>query len=178
MKPRGKIQQSHENAVIDQFLSWYNLKHRTGFKVFSKPEPPDALAKFKQKVIWIEHADIYRSREEAREERSFITPGETSYERQERPIFEPDNRVSEAFIFTMENKLSKDSYKKCCEKYGPGILLLTERDPLFNQSTWDSMSSALESCSFESDKGYFKKAYLGYRGRNGLGFINIEWHRS
>jgi hypothetical protein len=178
MKPRKKIQQGHEDAVIDQFLSWYNSKHRTEFKVFEKPQPPDALARDKDKVIWIEHADIYRSWGEAREERSAVTPGETPYERQEHPIFEPDKRVSAAFISTMDKKLSKDSYEKWYEKYGPGILVLTERDPLFDQSTWDSMSSELDSCSFENDKGYFKEAFLGYRSRGGLAFIEIEYQNS
>ena len=72
-------------------------------------------------------------------------------------------------------KYSKDSYEKWYEKYGPGILVLTERDPLFDQSTWDSMSSELDSCSFENDKGYFKEAFLGYRSRGGFAFIEIEY---
>jgi len=175
MKPREQIKQTHEDAVVDQFLSWYNSKHETKFKVIDKPEPPDAVAQENEKYLWIEHADIYRSSEEAREERSTVTPGEKPYERQEHPIVEPNKRVAVAFVSTLNNKLSKDSYEKWYEKYGPGILVLTERDPLFDQSTWDCISTELDSCSFEHDKGYFKEVFLGYRSMGGLAFIEVKY---
>ena len=178
MKPREKIQSAHEDAVIEQFLVWYNSKHGTEFKVFEKPEPPDALARDNGKVIWIEHADIYRSWEEAREERSAVTPGETPYERQEHPIIKPDKRAAAAFVSTMNSKLSKSSYEKWYNKYGHGILVLTERDPLFDQSTWDCISEELDSFCFDDDKGYFKETVFGYRSMGSLAFIVVKYQNS
>ena len=178
MKPRERIKQAHEDAVIDQFLGWYNSKHGTEFCVFEKPEPPDALAQHDDKFMWIEHADIYRSSEEAREERAAVTSGETPYERQEHPICEPDKRTAFAFITTLTKKLSKDSYDKWFEKYGPGILLLTERDLLFNDSTWDCITEQLKVHNFRNDKGYFETVYLGYRSMGGLAFIEVEYQNS
>lgn len=178
MKPRERIKQTHEDAVIEKFLSWYNSTHETKFKIIDKPEPPDAVAQDEGKYIWIEHADIYRSSEEAREERSAVTPGEKPYQRQEHLISEPDKRMAIAFVFTLNKKLSNNSYRNWYEKYGPGILILTERDPLFDQSTWDCISEELNSCSFENDKGYFKKIFLGYRIMGGLSFIEAEYRNS
>lgn len=159
MKPREKIRQAHEDAVIDQFLEWYNSKNGTNFKVFEKPQPPDALAQDDGKFIWLEHADIYRNSEEAREERSAVTPGEIPYERRDL-IYEPDKRTAFAFIATLTNKLSKNSYNIWFEKYGPGILILTERDPLFNESTLDCITEELKTANLQSDQGYFHTVYL------------------
>lgn len=178
MKPREKIQSAHEDAVIEQFLTWYNSKHGTEFKVFDKPQPPDALARDNDQVIWIEHADIYRSWEEAREERSAVTQGETQYDRLEHPIIEPDKRTAAAFVTTINKKLSKSSYEKWYKKYGPGFLILTERDPLFDQSTWDCISEELDSFSFDNDKGYFKKVIFGYRSMRSLAFIEVKYQNS
>ena len=178
MKPREVIKQSHEDAVIEQFLEWYNSKNQTQFEVIQKPEPPDAIAQYGDKTIWIEHADIYRSTEEAREERSAVTPGETPYNRQEHPIYEPGKRTAFAFVSTLRKKIRKDSYEKWFNIYGPGILILTERDPLFTQSTWDCITEKLESESFQTDKGYFETVYLGYRSMGSLAFIEVEYQNS
>ena len=178
MKPREEIKQAHEESVIEQFLAWYNSKHGTAFRVIEKPQPPDALAQDHEKYIWIEHADIYRSREEAREERSAVTPGETPYERQEHPIYEPDKRTAVAFVSTLNKKLSKDSYDKWFKKYGPGILILTERDPLFDQSTWNCIIEKVNAHFFEDDKGYFERVFFGYRSMEGISFIEVDYRKA
>jgi len=174
MKPREHIKQAHENAVIDSFLTWFNSKHGTNFKIMDKPDPPDAIVQDGDKYFWIEHADIYRSWEEAREERSAVTPCENPYERQEHPIGNPDKRTAIAFVSTLNSKLSKDSYEKWHNKYGQGILILTERDPLFNQSTWECINEHLNSSTFDNDRGFFKKIFMGYRCAIGLDFIEVE----
>jgi hypothetical protein len=175
IKPREVIKQAHEDSVIELFLEWYNAENQTQFTVINKPEPPDAIVQYGNKTIWIEHADIYRSTEEAREERSAVTPGETPYYRQEHPIHEPDIRIAFAFISILKKKLLKDSYEKWFKIYGPGILILTERDPLFSQSTWDCITEKLESESFQNDKGYFETVYLGYRSMNSLAFMRVDY---
>ncbi len=173
MKPREQIQRAHEDAVINSFLAWYNSKNTTNFIVIEKPDPPDAIAKDGDKLIWIEHADIYRSYEEAQEERSFVTPGEKPYIRKEHPIFSPDERTAIAFITTLHKKISKVSYEEWHIKYGQGFLILTERDPLFSQSTWDCINEHLDSTSFINNTGFFKSVFLGYRCMNGLDFIEV-----
>lgn len=178
MKPREAVKQAHEDAVISEFLDWYNLANKSNFKLIAKPEPPDAIAKYLKKEIWIEHADIYRSAEEAREERSAVTPGEKPYNRQEHPIFEPDKRTANALIATLKKKIQKNSYEEWFKKYGGGFLILTERDPPFDQSTWDRINDELKKASFQNDKGFFESVYLGYRSGGGLAFIEIKYRNS
>lgn len=173
MKPREQIQRAHEDAVINTFLAWYNLRNTTNFTVIEKPDPPDAIAQDGDKFIWIEHADIYRSYEEAQEERSYVNPGEKPYVRKEHPIFSPDERTAIAFMTTLDKKISKGSYEEWHIKYGQGILILTERDPLFSQSTWACINEHLDSATFGNDKGFFKSVFFGYRCMGGLGFTEV-----
>ena len=167
--------QAHEDAVVDQFLEWYNSEHETEFSVLEKPKPPAALAQHDGKFMWIEHADIYRSSEEAREEGAAVTPGETLYEGQEHPIDEPDKTTVSAFVTTLDQKISKDSYDKMFEKYGSGILVLTGRDHLVNESTKDCITEQLQMENFPNEKGQFQTVYLGYRSMDDLAFIEIEY---
>lgn len=178
MKPREQIKKAHEDAVIGSFLTWFNSKYGTNFEIIDKPVAPDAIAQDGDKYVWIEHADIYRSAEEAREERSAVTPGEKAYKRQERSILSPDERTAIAFVSTLNKKLSKESYEKWHNKYGQGILILTERDPLFDQSTWECINEHLNSCNFEDDKGFFKKVFFGYHCMNGLDFVEVDLKNS
>jgi len=173
MKPREQIMRAHEDAVIEVFIKWLNSKQGTNFKVISKPDPPDAIAQDGNQYIWIEHADIFRSWEEARETISSVTPGEDPYERKEHPIFSPDQRIALAFIATLNKKLSKTSYETWYKKYGQGFLILTEQDPLFNQSSWECINEHLAESNFDNDKGYFKSVFLGYRCMIGLDFIEV-----
>ncbi|MBW2621988.1 MAG: hypothetical protein JRD68_03715 [Deltaproteobacteria bacterium] len=176
MKYRELVQKRHEKSIIDQFLSWYNIKQGTEFEVVRRPDPPDAIAQDNSNIIWIEHTDIYRSAEEAKEERSFATPGETPYERQERPIRSPDKRIALSFVRNLNKKLSKESYYRNFKALGPGLLVLTERDPLFSQSTWDCILAEIDSYCFANDKGYFQSVFLGYRSKGGLSFLEVEYH--
>ncbi len=175
MKPRENLQRQHEKWVIDQFLSWYNIKQGTEFKVVKRPDPPDAIAQDKNNIIWIEHTDIYRSAEEAKEERSLATPGEIPYERQEHPIASPDKRIAISAVRTLNKKLSKESYYNSFEIFGPGILILNERDNLITESTWDCVMAEINSHCFAYDKGYFKNVFFGYRSLGSLSFHEVKY---
>jgi len=131
MTSRKEIQEAHEHDVIRQFVTWLNLAASSHFRVTAKPNPPDAVLcdECCSRWLWVEHADIYRSGEEAHEERSLAAPGEKDYFHTDHPIAEPDQRLATAFVKALQDKLQKSSYASVFETYGPGILILTERDP-------------------------------------------------
>ena len=90
---RKEIQRAHEHNVIRQFVTWLNSATSSHFRVKAKPHPPDAVLRDQccLRWVWVEHADIYRSGEEAHEERLAV-PGEKDYFHIEHPIVEPDQR--------------------------------------------------------------------------------------
>ena len=131
MNPRAGIKKAHEEFVLKEFVRWFNLKHRKQYEIICRPDPPDAILKYHDKFLWIEHADIYRSGDEAHEEYSFATPGETPHRHTEYPIVEPDRRTAIAVISTLPQKLAKNSYADIFNILGKGIILITERDLFF-----------------------------------------------
>lgn len=148
----------------------------TNFTIEGRPNPPDAILRSEDTYLWIEHADIYRSAEEAREDYSYATPGETPHPHKG-IICDPDARTATAAVNTLRAKLTKTSYAKYYEEYGPGILILTERDALFDSSTMDAITEAvldlIDYDFFSKDRGYFQCAYVGYRSIRGQVFQKI-----
>jgi hypothetical protein len=110
--------------------------------------------------LWVEHADIYRSGEEAHEERSLAASEEKDYFHTRHPIVEPDQRLAIAFVETLRDKLQKSSYTCAFKTYGPGILILTERDPLFTGSTVERIYKEIAADEFSGDLGYFSDVYF------------------
>lgn len=157
-----------------EFVRWVNLRQRKQYKIICRPDPPDAILKYHDKFLWIEHADIYRSGDEAHEEYSFATPGEIPHRHTESPIFEPDKRTAIAVINILSQKLAKNSYAEIFNILGKGIILITERDPLFSQSTLETIKMEIKQYDFQNDLGYFEKIYLGIRSRDGLFFVNLK----
>lgn len=165
MHARKQIKKGHEKAIINEFVDFYNSNSPEKMSVtkWSKNcESFDALIKIGAQISWIEHADIYRSVDEAREEYSYITPGEHPCPHSEHPILAPDLRIATAFVQVLATKLTKQSYRETCGKYGKGVLLLTERDPLFCEDTLEEIRNQVRAHNF-SDCGFFRCAYIGYR---------------
>lgn len=177
MTSRKEIQEAHEHNVIQQFVTWLNSTTSSHLRVITRPNPPDAVLRDEccSLWVWIEHADIYRSDEEAHEERSLAVPGEKDYFHTEHPIIEPDQRLATAFVKTLHDKLQKSSYASAFETYGRGILILTERDAVFSGSTVERIQEKVGSYDFSGDRGYFKEVYLGYRSLIGLRFERIYY---
>ncbi len=173
MGPRDQVKDAHEDAVIAQFVVWLNNQSGKRYQVIAKPEPPDAVLKCDGEYTWVEHADIYRSAEEAHEEYSAVTPGEREYIHSEHSIREPDERLASALCVTLQKKLSKESYGEPNGRYGPGILLLMERDALFNKSTLKCIYERMQDCKYPNDKGFFAKVYLCVRLTDGLIFVQL-----
>jgi hypothetical protein len=170
---RKQIKLGHELAVMNEFVKWWNSRASKKLKVISMPDPPDAILQYGNAYIWIEHADVYRSPDEAHEEYAYVTAEEPQFTHREHPIYEPDEKTAIAFVNTLDNKLSKESYSKFNEKYSQGILILTERDPLFSTSTLTAICTKIRGLKLSSDRCYFREAYIGYRTTKGLDFLKV-----
>jgi hypothetical protein len=177
MTSRKQVQEAHEHDVIRQFITWLNSTTSSHFRVTARPDPPDAVLYDEccSRWVWLEHADIYRSGDEAHEERSLAVAGERDYFHTEHPIVGLDQRLATAFVEILGDKLQKSSYACVFETYGPGILILTERDPLFTGSTIERIQEELTAHDFSADLGCFKHVYLGYRSLGGLRFEPIRY---
>jgi len=173
MNTRKTIKNGHENYVVSQFIAWYNKRYRSNYTIVDKPDPPDAIARSNRRTLWLEHCDIYRSGDEAREEYSAIVPGEKFVPHSEHPIFDPDERTASALLALIGNKISKTSYDKYAEKYGKGVLIATERDPLFSDSTIQTIKRKIHSANIDIVPSHFRSVYLGFRVRNGLEFTKL-----
>ncbi len=177
MTSREQVQEAHEHDVIRQFVTCLNSTTSSHFRVTARPDPPDAVLcdECCSRWVWVEHADIYRSGDEAHEERSLAVSGERDYFHKEHPIVEPDQRLATAFVEILDDKLQKLSYACAFETYGPGILILTERDALFTGSTIERIQEKLTAHNFSADLGCFKHVYLGYRSFGRLRFEPVRY---
>jgi len=178
MRPRDRISDAHQNAVIDQFVEWLNLDKNTNFKVLERPDPPDAIIFNGKTTTWVEHCDLYRSSDEARSELSFVTPGEKHIPHSENPISDPDNRIAQQLVKRIKDKLTKSSYADSFCKYGRGYLVISERDPLFDNDSLKAIDMVIESSTFNEDKKYIKEVYLAVRGTDRLIFLRVNYHRN
>ena len=109
MTSRKQVQDAHEDDVIRQFIAWLNSTTSSHFRVAARPDPPNAVLcdECCSRWVWVEHADIYRSGDEAHEERSLAVAGEKDYFHKEHPIVEPDLRLATHFVEIFGDKLQK-----------------------------------------------------------------------
>lgn len=171
MNQRKAIKNAHENYVIDCFLKWINANSKHSFVFVEKPDPPDAIIRCKEFESWVEHTDVYRNHEEAREELTTVTPGETPILHSEEIIFEPDAITAHQVLAAIDKKIAKSSYKRVYDEFGAGILLLSERDPLFSESTLHRINDYLKATDFAHVHSYFSRVYLAYRYHTELKFF-------
>ena len=164
---RHEIQQRHENAILTLFAQHLFSLTGSTYELVEQPDPPDGVLRSQSgQRIWVEVADIYRSVDEAHEERSHVTPGEDRFLHREHPIISPDERTAVAAISVITNKISKNNYQSISEKYGPGILIVCERDPLFDESTLTEIRDRVRNeidCLRSVSKGFLRDVYL-YQG--------------
>lgn len=129
---REPAKRAREDGIIKEFLEWFNRDQSTDYELISRPDPPDAILRSSGGMLWVEHADILRNEEEAHELFSMMNPAEPSYRHQGLAINGYDG-LPDAFISILHSKLNKASYDGARNEHGPGILLLTEMDPLFDE---------------------------------------------
>ncbi len=168
---RREIQQRHERAILILFAQHLSSLADVTYELAEQPDPPDGVLRSQLgQSIWVEVADIYRSVDEAHEERSHVTPGEDRFVHREHPIVSPDARMAVAAISVIENKIAKDNYQPISEKYGRGILIVCERDPLFDENTLTEIRESVRNEMNRlrsASKGFLGKVYLYQSPANG-----------
>jgi hypothetical protein len=160
---RKDIQNQHEESVIQEFMHWYAKYAQESFDIIERPDPPDAIVKSEKRFCWIEHGDIYRHPDDAREERSFANHEEDRFLHSEQVFINPDQDLFDAFVRVLNKKLSNTAYEKAVQSYGQGILLLTERYPLFGDDDLKRIQEYCLEADFLFNLGYFESVYLGVR---------------
>jgi hypothetical protein len=61
MVGRRPVQQEHERAYVDHFITWFNRAYRTNFKVIDEPNPPEAIIRSSRTTRWIEVSTAFWS---------------------------------------------------------------------------------------------------------------------
>lgn len=170
-----ELKRAHEGAVVDGFVGWLNRTNGTKWTVSSRPDPPDAIISDGERVCWVEHADLYRSMEEARSETSLIAPGKEHIPLSSKYILNPDRGTAEALITLLHKKLTLSSYRLVYEKHGQGFLVISERDPLYDSRTFSEIRKMFKNREIHNDKGYFRKIYLAIRRESALVFDEVSY---
>ena len=174
MRKRDIIKNLHEKNAIKDSLDLLNAHNKTNFQIIKKPNPPDAIIQDESKYSWIEHTDVTRNNDEARELWTYIIPEEPFQRRTENIIINPQKKISLSIINRMVKKLTKDSYKPAFQKYDKGILIMTVLDPLFEESVLTVIEKDISNVDWKicKNKKYFKTVYLCFKGnfwtRHGL----------
>ncbi|MCK4797697.1 MAG: hypothetical protein KAT05_09960 [Spirochaetes bacterium] len=154
------VNANHEKIVIEKFLEFYNKENNITYKVIKRPDPPDAVVSNGKLSIWIEHCDVYRSVDEAKEDNL------EDYPRRIRPIVNLDERIAQKFLINLENKLTKKSYEDAYNTYGKGILVMVIRDCLFDAGTLETIKKVLRSeTDLIKNKKYFKEVYITWNNK-------------
>lgn len=162
--------------ILQQFVAWLNVQKSSNMRIIAHPEPPDALVQSSRGVFWIEHADVPRNGDQAHELFSQLTPGESRHKHTGLTINIYDT-LPDSAITTLHKKLHKRSYNSVYNQHGPGLLLLNEMDPLFDQRTLNSIFERVQAYLKHDPKGgrgYFSKVYLRYWVNEQLRYSYIQ----
>ena len=162
MSGRRQIQQAHERAQVAIFVQWLNVRYRSKFEVVAEPNPPEAIIRSGRTTRWVEVTDAFWSDSYAKDEYSYVTPGERHQPIGSGPFVDPDSGFAERFVDVIRKKLEKKSYLSSKEAYGPGYLLVPVMYPLYNsQSLW-YMKQAWARTEIQ-DLGCFRSVYMTFR---------------
>ena len=103
------------------------------FHVIGEPNPPEAIIQSERLTRWVEVVDAFWSKEWARDQYSFGTPGEEHVAIARGPYVNPDLRFAQSFIESLSKKLAKSSSLPVAKQYGPGYLVVNVDYPLFDR---------------------------------------------
>jgi hypothetical protein len=138
--------------LIAQRFAEHLSRDGTTYSVVPAPDPPDF---FLEPDTWLELSDIYLSDAEAK----FLnSPSERHFSFECSPD-EPALRL----LQKLNEKLGKPSYQAVYDARGPGFLLLTCQDCVFDEVNLARVHEALASFRPSGDQGFFKAAYFEYR---------------
>ncbi len=166
MNKRKHIQQSHERAVVKDFLGWLNAKRGTCYKVIAEPNPPDAVIRSIRRTRWVEVGDVFWTDKYARDLYSYATPGETRKAVGPGPFVDMDKSLAKNFIRILEQKLSKKTYKTYYEKYGSGFLILCINHSWFDKSTIEEIKNNTNKINKSQHSGYFSDVFISFSSLN------------
>jgi hypothetical protein len=133
MNHRRQVQQQHERAVVSDFLGWFERRRKVAFCVVDEPNPPEAIIQSPRLTRWIEVVDAFWSKEWARDQYSYATPGEKHISIGSGPHPEPDLNFAHSLVESLSKKLVKSSYLAVAKKYGPGYLVVNVDYPMFDR---------------------------------------------
>lgn len=167
-----ELKRRHETAAVDAFVNWLNQTLGSNWVVVARPDPPDAIITDADATSWVEHADLYRSGD--RSETSRVIGNHIPHSG---PIDDPDRRTAERLVAILTEKLSKESYRSTYDKHGPGFLVISERDNLFDPTTVVEIDRTLKEVRMVGDKGYFRKIYLAIRAGPGIEYREITYRQ-
>lgn len=177
MNKRRSVQEQHEQFIVDAFISWWALRTGEKFQVIERPHPlpPEAILRSQSRSTWIEVTDAFHSKEWAQDIYSYATPDEPHTPMGPGPYMNMDAQMAARFAKLLKKKLSKASYAKPNEKYGPGILLVGMHSPWFDGKTCELMHEECRGTDWSADLGYFASVFLSFRSLNQQTFVEWKW---
>lgn len=162
MDRRQYIKQAHERAQVAAFIGWLNSRYRAKFEVINEPNPPDAIIRSGRTTRWVEVTDAFWSDAFAKDEYSYVTPGENHTPMGKGPFVDPDVQFAARFVDVVRKKLEKRSYLSSMQEYGPGYLVVPIMYPLFDSLSLYFMQEAWRHTYIE-DLGCFRSVYMSFR---------------
>lgn len=175
MNKRAPIQKQHERAVMLGFLDWYNNEEDVSYKIYSEPDPPDALIKDGNNKTWLEVTDTFYSAEWAKTILSSATPGEKKHPWKGGLQINMDEIFAERFVDNLHKKLVKKSYSPFAKKYGAGILLITLEYPWLSKETFDDIYKCCNITDWSDDISNFTKVYAVHPSMNKKAFVRLRY---
>jgi hypothetical protein len=166
MVDRRPVQQEHERAVVENFLSWLNTRSGTQFKVIEEPNPPDAIIQSVRITRWVEVTDAFWSDAYAKDLYSFVTAGEEHKPIGPGPSRRMDEKFAHRFVDALAKKLKKRSYLPFLKRYGKGYLIIPMHYPWFDASTVRGMKDLWRQKQPIEDLGCFKEVYITFSSLN------------
>jgi len=162
MKPRRVIQQAHERAQVEAFITWLNSRYRARYEVVAEPNPPEAIIRSGRTTRWVEVTDAFWSDAFAQDEYSYATPGEKHKPIVNGPFDGPDTQFAARFVDAVRKKLEKTSYLPSALAYGPGYLVVPIMYPFFDSHSLWYMKQAWARTQI-NDLGYFRSIYMSVK---------------
>lgn len=170
MNRRRDVQQRHERAVVANFLEWFEIRRRVAFRVIDEPNPPEAIIQSKRLTRWVEVVDAFWSKEWARDQYSYATPGEAHVPIGPGPHAGPDLNFANSFVASLSKKLEKTSYLPFAKKYGPGYLVVNVDYPLFDRRAHRTAKDLWAEGRPWPNRGCFREVFLRFRIFHGHAF--------
>ncbi len=156
---RRDAQVLHERFNVKLFLTEFNARYRTDFKVVDEPNPPEAIIQSSTATRWVEVTTAYLNETQAKALSAYAVKGAQHQLKQPSQIVDLDAQFARQFVGVVTKKLSKTSYKPFSMQYGKGYLVVSIQHPLFEQKTLAAIEQVWDQAEM-IDEGCFKSIYI------------------